>query len=116
MAPQISTNLPDIDPATHFIGLCGVNKWADDEKLLTCDPKRNGWMISDFYLLNHLFRGFGKSQAWFTCLDPHFLINDYKEYAHGNPYGIRRVVLDQNQTPDEQTLYVIDPTNLRAAS
>ena len=112
MPTKISPVLPDIHPCTHFVGLCGTNKWQDEEGALACSPSQDGWMLSDFYLLNHLFRGLGKSQAWFTCLEPTFLVEKYDEFAHGNCYMARRVVLDKSQMPDETTLHVKEPADL----
>jgi len=110
--PSIAT-LPDVQPNTHIIGLCGVN---DYHSLLTnqnaCDPAIDGWMLSDFYLFHHLFRGTGRSQAWFTCLDPEVLIRRHGEYVHGNCYRERRVVLDRHTLPDPSTLRVEEPDNL----
>ena len=57
-------------------------------------PQEDGWLLSDFYLFHHLLDGVCQTQVWYTCLDPHLLIEKYKEYAHGNPYQERRVVLD----------------------
>jgi len=109
-------NLPDVQPNTHIIGLCGVNDYLypqlGQNGKHACDPTIDGWMISDFYLLHHLFRGVGRSQAWFTCLDPVDLIRRYGEFAHGNSYGPRRVVLDEHQVPDSSTLRVEDADKL----
>lgn len=108
---HIST-LPKVSPATHIIGLCGVNDHLDEEGLHACDPSRDGWMLSDFYLLHHLFRGQGRTQSWFTCLDPSNLIDRCGEYAHGNIFRSRKIVLDHNQRPDPLTMRVEEPENL----
>lgn len=110
---HIST-LPEVSPATHIIGLCGVNDYVDEEGLHACDPSRDGWMLSDFYLLHHLFRDQGRTQTWFTCLDPTSLIDRYGEYAHGNSFRGRKIVLDQNQRPNPLTTRVEEPEKLLA--
>lgn len=106
------TNLPDVQDNSHIIGLCGVNDWPDSKGIHAADPSLDGWMLSDFYLLNHLFRGVAKSQAWFTCLDPSIMVERYGEFAHGNCYGSRRVVLDRDQLPDMVTLKIERPDDL----
>ena len=106
------SSLPQVSPATHVIGLCGVNDYIDEEGHHACDPSRDGWMLSDFYLLNHLFRDQGRTQAWYTCLDPTNLIDRYGEYAHGNSFCPRKIVLDQNQRPNPLTLQMQEPDNL----
>ena len=113
--PSILTRkLPQITPKTHIVGICGVgeHQWAEEDGAYASAPHLDGWMVSDFYLLHHLFRGNGKSQAWFTCIDPDILINRHGEFAHGNCYRERRVVLDANQKPDVSTLKIVEPENL----
>ena len=104
--------IPHVSPSTHVIGVCGVGAHQTKEGTLASDPTLDGWMISDFYLMNHLFRGMGKSQAWFTCHDPQVLVDRFGEYAHGNYYGERRIVLDAAQRPDPATLKIEEPCDL----
>ncbi|KAI9783916.1 MAG: hypothetical protein M1816_001126 [Peltula sp. TS41687] len=92
----ISRTLPDISPRSHIIGLLGT---TDCDNLAA--PGEDGWFLSDFYLFNYLLQGLGVSRAWFTCLEPDFLIEKYSEYAHGDPYHTRRIVLDRNQRPTD---------------
>ena len=71
------------------VGITDVNKAAS--------PKKDGWFLSDFYYLHHVFRNVTKPeyQRWLTCLRPRYLIKNYGEYVHGNPQtNDRRVVLD----------------------
>jgi hypothetical protein len=99
MPTKINPVLPDIYPCIYFVGLCGKNKWQDKEGTLECNSSWDGWMLLDFYLLNYLF----KSQVWFTCLEPKFLVKKYDKFTHGNCYMVRRVVLDKSQMLDEIT-------------
>ncbi|MCJ1259937.1 hypothetical protein MMC24_007776 [Lignoscripta atroalba] len=116
MAPVLSfhdTNLPDLQPDTHIIGLCGVNDhYFEDDDEFAPDPARDGWMLSDFYLFKYLCQGLGKSQAWLTSLHPEELVRRYGEFAHGNCYNSRRVVLDKHQMPDPSTLHIESPEGL----
>lgn len=60
-------------------------------------PANDGWFVSDFYYLHHLFRTVAKPehQRWMTCLRPPYLVKKYKEFVHGDPLtDDRRVVLD----------------------
>ena len=57
---------------------------------------------------------FGKTQQWFTCLDFADITKRYGEYARGNCYRTRRVVLDAHQQPDSESLHISSPTELLA--
>ncbi len=106
-------SFPDVNPKTHIIGLCGVSDFNDPETgRNAADPREDGWMVSDFYLLQYLLDGTGASQAWFTCHDPEALIARYGEYLHGNCYRERKVVLDMYQRPNPATLRVESPDGL----
>ena len=83
---------PSVDPTTHVIAVVGT--LHDDAA-----PHRDGSFLSDFYPFNHLFRGLGKSQLWYTGIEPDTLVEKYGEYVHGNPFKSRRVVLDRDQQP-----------------
>ncbi|KAI9678811.1 MAG: hypothetical protein M1817_005870 [Caeruleum heppii] len=89
-AVRFSTSCPpDIQPNTRILTLCGVNDEADG-----ASPQEDGWFLSDFYLFHHLLRGIGPQQSWFTMVEPAELVRKYQEYAHGNSFDSRRVVLD----------------------
>lgn len=107
-----STTLPDVDPRSHVIGLVGIHDHED-----TASPANDGWLLSDFYLFYHLFNGLCKSHAWFTCLDPQYLVDKYDEYAHGNPYHERRIVLDRDQVKhrDLNSIIIADEAQLLTA-
>lgn len=108
-----TASLPDVQSTTHIIGLLGANNYFyEDEAKFACDPGLDGWMVSDFAMLNYLFHGLGSTQRWFTCLDIAGITKQYGEYAHGNCYRSRRVVLDAHQQPDPATLSIESPTNL----
>lgn len=113
MSRFYTTSLPDVQSTTHIIGLLGANDhFHEEEEKSACDPCLDGWMVSDFAMLNYLFHGLGKKQKWFTCLDIADLIKRYGEYAHGNCYRARRVVLDAHQQPDPASLRIESPTDL----
>ena len=95
---------PDITSRTHVIGLCG-----------SPDPNpvhEDGWMYSDFFMMNHLFHGLGASQAWFVTHNPDDLFKQYGVFLHGNEYAGRRVVLNSTQEPDPASLRVHKPDQL----
>ena len=85
-----SMTLPDISSKSHIIGLVGTH---DNEDLAS--PQQDGWFLSDFYLFKSLLDGLCQTRAWFTCLDPAYLVEKYTEYVHGSPYQERRIVLDR---------------------
>ncbi|KAI9842193.1 MAG: hypothetical protein M1837_007406 [Sclerophora amabilis] len=105
-APRESSleRLPAIRDNTHILAVVGPPEFD-------AAPADDGWFFSDFFLANHLFRGLGKSQRWMTCVDPQTLIDGYGEYVFGSPYEERRVVLDQNQRPQNVTVH--PPHDLR---
>lgn len=108
-----TTSIPDIEPTTHIIGLLGANDYYHkDVDKFSCDPCIDGWMVSDFSMLNYLFHDLGKTQRWFTCLNMAHITKRYGEYAHGNCYRSRRVVLDAHQQPDPATLRIETPADL----
>lgn len=93
---------PDVGPRTRLIAVCGITDDYDQ-----ASPTKDGWFFSDFYLFHYLFshpHGPTPSQIWMTSEKPEDLVRKYTEYAHGDPKGERRVVLDQNTMPGiEQT-------------
>ncbi|KAI9885595.1 MAG: hypothetical protein M1823_002604 [Watsoniomyces obsoletus] len=91
-----STSVPNIDPRSHILGLVGTHDYEN-----RASPTKDGWFLSDFYLFHHLLAGLCQSQAWFTCLDPGDLVQKYGEYAHGNPWQDRRIVLDADLLQQE---------------
>lgn len=112
MASITELRVPQITPNTHIVGLCGVNDWKYPDGVRASDPIRDGWMVSDFYLLNHLFQGSGKTQTWWSCLDPEELVSRHGEYLHGNCFRERRVVLDHSQKADRTTLHITSAEEL----
>ncbi|KAF7585886.1 hypothetical protein BBP40_009937 [Aspergillus hancockii] len=88
---------PDVGPRTRLIAVCGITDNKDQ-----ASPVEDGWFFSDFYLFHYLFshlHGPTTSQIWMTSEKPEDLVRKYKEYAHGDPKGERRVVLDENMLP-----------------
>ncbi|RHZ62718.1 hypothetical protein CDV55_105969 [Aspergillus turcosus] len=71
---------PDLPPRSRIISLCGITDWGD-----AASPQKDGWFISDFYLFHHLLR---------PRESPDDLVRKYTEYAHGDPHGERRIVLE----------------------
>lgn len=51
-------------------------------------------MAADFCLLNRLFAGLGKSQAWHTSIDFGTAIDKYGPFLHGHPRRVRRIVCE----------------------
>ncbi|KAI9762257.1 MAG: hypothetical protein M1840_001436 [Geoglossum simile] len=99
---------PDVAPRTRIVAVCGITDIGD----LT-SPARDGWFLSDFWMLNHLFRNAPVAyQIWLTCCDPKRLVEQYGRYAYGNPYQERRVVLEERLLTTIQeagTLRVVEP-------
>ena len=55
---RYATNSPFlIDPNTYVVAVVG----GDAE---TASPEKDGWLCSDFYAFNYLFKGLGRKQAW----------------------------------------------------
>ncbi|KAI9751939.1 MAG: hypothetical protein M4579_005822 [Chaenotheca gracillima] len=88
----VSCTLPDISPRSHVVAVVGTHDHDD-----AANPDEDGWFLSDFYMFNHLFAGLCKRQSWYTCLAPEKLVDKYVEYAHGNPYQKRSIVLDREK-------------------
>ncbi|KAK2767912.1 hypothetical protein FQN53_006430 [Emmonsiellopsis sp. PD_33] len=97
MSSFSSLSLPDIPNNARILAVCGITDVGD-----ASSPVEDGWLVSDFYLFNHLLRGIGRKQAWFTSEDPVKLVNKYGLYMHGNPCKERVIVLDQDKlnSPD----------------
>jgi hypothetical protein len=85
-------SFPDIQPDTHIIAVCGIPK-------VSCDLAQDGWFFSDFFLLNHMLKGLGASQHWYTSVDPQYIITTHGQLLHGNRTHARRIVLDQATRP-----------------
>ena len=77
-----TAQLPTIDPTTDVIAVVGTRY----RHTALCD---DGWFFSDFFLFNQLFRGLGKSQLWYTAVEPDTLGEAYGEYVHGSPFKPR---------------------------
>jgi hypothetical protein len=79
---------PEIKDNTRIVAICGTPEES-------ADPEVDGWFLSDFYLFNYLFKGTGSHQVWLANESPEALVSKYGEFLHGNPFGKRRVVLDE---------------------
>ena len=79
-------------------------------------PKRDKQFVSDFYLFNHLLcKALVANQTQLTSCEPKDLVKEYTRYAHSNPFGERRVVLEKqllNAIYALGTLRVIAPNVL----
>ena len=95
----LTNSPPDVTVDTHVIELLGISNIFQ----LTA-PQNDGWFVSDFYLMNALLQGMGKSQTWMTCADPLGLVEEYKECLHGNIYTDSKAVLNMNQKPHDITV------------
>ena len=78
---------PDITPKTRIIAVCGAMQGDSD-------PGQDGWFVSDFFAFYHLLHGLTPNQCWMHCLDLGALIDKYRPYLHGNPFKVRKIVLD----------------------
>ncbi|KAF9889172.1 hypothetical protein FE257_007661 [Aspergillus nanangensis] len=89
---------PDVPPRSRLVAVCGITDFEN-----SASPGDDGWFFSDFYLFHHLFNPIythTSAQAWLTCLDPEYLVDKYREYAHGDPRKERRVVLERDLLRD----------------
>ena len=117
-------NPPDVHHNTHIIGVLGVCDMGHQRR---ASPRRDGWMVSDFYLWISVLRGMGKSQSWLSCENPYALLSRYgtttkaldytddenqlvraniswqEGYLHGDPFEERAVVLSQNNVDEMAT-------------
>lgn len=109
----VTSTPPDIDSKTRIVAVLGIKR---DE----VSPNDHGWFLSDFAAFWHLFNGLGAKQRWFHCMQIQFVIRDHRTYLHGNPFGTRKVVLNQDiynqiqqsKTPFEETDGVSNFLNL----
>ncbi|MCJ1401666.1 hypothetical protein MMC11_004883 [Xylographa trunciseda] len=92
--PAVTTN-------TIIIAVCGPNDFMGN-----ASPEKDGWFFSDFFLFHHLLKGTASKQIWMTCVKPEALVKKYKEYVHGNPKSIRKVVLDATMVAETQDIDV----------
>lgn len=93
---------------TTIIAVCGPNDIQQN-----AHPEKDGWSFSDFYLFHHLFRGTTKNQHWLTCVKPQDLVQQYKEFIHGDPRSSdRRIVLDKTFSAEVQDVLVFHPNDL----
>jgi hypothetical protein len=78
---------PDVPPNTRIVAVCCIPQ--ED-----ASPNVDGWFVSDFMAMYHLFQGLTEHQTWMHVLDLEKLVTQDSEYLHGNPYGNRKIVLD----------------------
>jgi hypothetical protein len=82
---------PDVSPNTRIVAVCGITDIAD-----AASPTMDGWLLSDFWMFNHLFRSAPVAkQTWFTCCSPKDLVDRYERYAHGSALQEPRIVLEE---------------------
>ena len=111
------TAIPDVQPNTRIIAVCGITDWHDPEKpdnVGDASPKESGWFLSDFYYLHHMFQPISSDQVWLTCLDPEYIVRKYVQYIHGDPANLadRRVVLDESKLTELHDVRVVEPDDL----
>ena len=92
---------PAVTKNTIIIAVCGPNDFTDN-----ASPEKDGWFFSDFFLFHHLLKGTASKQIWMTCVKPETLVEKYKEYVHGNPRSVRKVVLDAEMLAETQAINV----------
>ena len=83
----ISQTVPDVQPNTRIIAVCGITDYDDD-----AHPAEGGWFLSDFYAFNYLLRQQGISQTWMTTEEPTELVKKYKVSPIRQDYIIRYVL------------------------
>ncbi|KAI1751919.1 hypothetical protein F4782DRAFT_531159 [Xylaria castorea] len=90
----LSQTPPTIHPHSYILA-------AAHPTVSQADPAIDGWILSDFYAFNYLFKGIGSGQKWLTAADPYDVQmkygNKYGEVLlHGSSYQDRKVVLSQD--------------------
>jgi hypothetical protein len=106
-------NPPDVSSKTHIIALCGTSEIQSE-----ASPRKDGWMVADFFLWKAILKGMGASQTWMTCLDPRKLIEKYESqypdglYLQGDPYEENRAVMLSRARLDSamENLVMVDDT------
>ena len=109
------TAIPDVQPNTRIIAVCGITDWQKPGKQIgDASPKESGWFLSDFYYLHHMFQPMSSDQVWLTCLDPEDMVRKYGQYIHGDPANPedRRVVLDESKLPELHDVRVVQAKDL----
>ncbi|KAK2753836.1 hypothetical protein FQN55_000200 [Onygenales sp. PD_40] len=85
---------PDVPPKSRIVAVCGITDYNG-----LASPSEDGWFLSDFYLFYHLLSPPSietEAQFWLTTESPAYLVEKYGEYAHGDPRGERKVVLEKD--------------------
>ncbi|KAK2792450.1 hypothetical protein FQN52_003385 [Onygenales sp. PD_12] len=85
---------PDVPPKSRIVAVCGITDYNG-----LASPSEDGWFLSDFYLFYHLLSPPSiktEAQFWLTTESPDDLVEKYGEYAHGDPRGERKVVLEKD--------------------
>ncbi|RYC55114.1 hypothetical protein CHU98_g11094 [Xylaria longipes] len=89
----ISQTPPTIHPHSYILA-------AAHPTIDQADPAIDGWVLSDFYAFNYLFKGIGSGQKWLTAADPYDVLKRNGKHGevllHGNPYQDRKVVLSED--------------------
>lgn len=98
---------PAVNSDSIIIAIAGPNDHAS-----RASPTHDGWLLSDFYLFNHLMRGTASEQHWLTSIDPRTLVEKYGRLLHGNPKTGRKVVLNRINLDALQNINVIQPEDL----
>ena len=78
---------------------------------------KDGWFLSDFYLMHHLLRGRYEQQIWMTSCKPEDILgipNQKPWYTHGDPRpDKRKIVLDHSMLHEVQDIRVIPQQHLK---
>lgn len=97
--------LPDMPTITKIQkAVCGVPDTED-----RCSPSKDGWFLSDFFLLHHIFKPVAEDQESMLCESPHRLVQKYGEYSQGAP---PRVVMDASLLGEVNEVKHIQPDRL----
>ncbi|KFY82082.1 hypothetical protein V500_10832, partial [Pseudogymnoascus sp. VKM F-4518 (FW-2643)] len=112
-------SLPDIQPNTKIVGICGIGDWNEENNPTmpgSAAPSQDGVFLSDFYMLHYLLKDVASDQVWLTCVSPESAVSKYGEYVHGdsrpNEIGSRRVVLDESLLDGLNDVQTVSPGDL----
>ena len=86
----MSSIVPEVNAQTRVVAILGITD---------ADPyDGDGWLASDFCLLNQLIRDQGLEQVWFHTLDFAQTASEHGPIVHGQPHRTRKVVYQEGMT------------------
>ncbi|KAH8813324.1 hypothetical protein F5884DRAFT_856596 [Xylogone sp. PMI_703] len=108
---EYKAKMPEI--SLTVLALCGIPVHIESGKLQDeglASPRKDGYLLSDFYLYHHLIIPVASDQVWMTCVDPLYAACKYGEYVHrnGSP-DEARVVLESSMLQELGDVIVSSP-------